>query len=147
MIYFFLSALLLSLSATAQNVPNYLKDGTITVTLKSGKTYNFSSNEYMVVKRSAPKLKAELADSKKDSQQSDKQEQSQPKRLKHIVSGEVLRSNGGLETSTSANQVDVRNRKQMGVGIQYQYNFHKDLFLGGRVDTNGGAGMSLGVGF
>lgn len=32
-------------------VPDYLKDGMITVTLKSGKQYTFSTNEYKVVKR------------------------------------------------------------------------------------------------
>jgi hypothetical protein len=59
------------------------------------------------------------------------------KRAENIISG----------MTTSVNDVEVRNRKDLGLGIQYQYNFHKDLYLGGRVDSNGGTGVSLGVGF
>jgi hypothetical protein len=132
-----------------EQAPAYLKDGVITVTLKNGKTYTFSANEYMVVKRGAKSSKNELAALPVKEVENNRKPAVDPveKRLKHIVSGEVLRSNRGLDTSTSANQVDVKNRKQIGVGIQYQYNVYKDLFLGGRVDTNGGAGVNLGVGF
>ena len=47
--------LLVSLSAFAQETPSYLKDASITVTLKNGKQYKYSANEYAVVKRENPK--------------------------------------------------------------------------------------------
>ena len=138
-------------TAFASETPDYLKDGTITVTLENGKQYTFSANGYMVAKRGSKKIevKPELAEVKSEmaEQKTPKASNSEPKRLKHIVSGEVLRSNSGLETSIGANEVNVKSKKDLGLGLQYQYNFHGDLYLGGRVDTNGGAGVSLGVGF
>lgn len=138
-------AFLFTINSFAAEVPDYLKDGTITVTLKDGKAYTFSANEYMVVKRESKPFKIpviSLADPKPEIKPAKVE-----KRLKHIVSGEILRSNGGLNTKTSANQVEVENRKQLGVGLQYQYNLVDDVFVGGRVDSNGGTGLSLGLGF
>jgi hypothetical protein len=135
-----------TLSAVAQELPKHMKDGTITVQLKDGKTYAFSTNEYMVVKRgasSAKKLPAvEGASATRIAPKA-----SEPKRHRHIVSGGIVHSNGGLRTATSANEVEIRNRKEFGVDLQYQYNFHKDLYLGGRIDSNGGTGLNLGLGF
>ncbi len=45
----------LSLVANAAELPEYMKDGTITVTLKDGKSYSFSTNTHMVVSRFALK--------------------------------------------------------------------------------------------
>ena len=132
-------------SVFASEQPAYLKDAVITVTLKSGKTYTFSANDYMVVKRGSKQVKEEKMPTPTALVPITRS--IEKKRLKHIVSGEVLRSNRGLDTTQSPNQVEVKNRKQIGVGVQYQYNFYDDLFFGGRVDTNGGAGLNLGVGF
>ncbi len=142
-----LLALSLSLSAFAEEVPSYLKDGTITVTLKNGKQYTFSANEYKVVKRGdkAPEMRIPVIVYSESKQQESKP--AEPKRLKHIVSGEVLQSNGGLNTSESGNSVTVKNKRQIGVGLQYQYNIYQDLYMGGRIDSNGGTGVNLGVGF
>lgn len=137
---------LLMMPALAQEVPGYMKDGVITVTLKNGKQYTFSANEYKVVSRKASP-KQELAKQEEAKPQGNYRAPAEPKRLKHIVSGEVVRSNGGLDTKTRSNDVEVRNKKELGLGLQYQYNFHGDMFMGGRVDTNGGAGLNLGVGF
>lgn len=144
----FIAMLLVTNLGLASETPGYLKDGIITVTLKNGKSYSFSTNEYMVVKRGA--AKTELAKEEKPLAAPVVVRQStssNSKRLKHIVSGEVLRSTQGFDTKVSGNQTDVTERKKIGVGVQYQYNFYKDLFMGGRVDTNGGAGVSLGLGF
>ena len=47
-----LTGLLFSLPAMAVGpAPSYLQGATITVTLKNGKTYTFSADEYAVVKR------------------------------------------------------------------------------------------------
>jgi len=138
-----IALMMFTLTAAASDIPKHMKDGTITVTLKDGSTYTFSTNEYKVVKREGKKLPAEEGVAATRIAPA----ASPAKRNKHIVSGELIRSNGGLRTSTSVNDVEVRNRKDLGLGIQYQYNFHKDLYLGGRVDSNGGTGVSLGVGF
>lgn len=45
--------MLVCMSAQAEEVPSYLKDGIIQVTLKNGKQYSFSTNEYKVVKRNS----------------------------------------------------------------------------------------------
>jgi hypothetical protein len=144
--YLILAITLMVSSSYANEVtPKMLQDGVITVKLKDGKTYTFSSNEYMVVKRGkkkpslierAPSIEVQpIASSKKE------------KRLKHIISGEVVRSDRGFDDSRTANQVEVESRRRIGVGIQYQYNIYQDLFIGGRADTNGGTGVNLGVGF
>lgn len=137
---------LVMMPAMAQEVPSYMKDGVITVTLKNGKQYSFSTNEYKVVSRKAAP-KPELAKQEEVKPKGNYRAPAEPKRLKHIVSGEVVRSNGGLHTSSRSNEVEVRNKKELGLGLQYQYNFHGDLYMGGRIDTNGGAGVNLGVGF
>lgn len=49
-----ISLLSFSTAMASEVAPSYLKGGTITVTLKNGKTYSFSADEYMVVKRHAP---------------------------------------------------------------------------------------------
>ena len=41
----------------------------------------------------------------------------------------------------------VEDRYKFGAGLMYQRNFHKELWLGGRVDTNGGTEVNLGLGF
>lgn len=139
--------ILMTNTVFASDQPVYLKDGVITVILKSGKTYTFSANEYMVVKRGSKAILAVLPLSK--TLENDRKPAVEPleKRLNHIVSGELVHSNRGLDTSTSTNQVDIETRKQIGVGLQYQYRIHRDVFMGGRVDTNGGTGVNLGVGF
>jgi hypothetical protein len=140
--------LILSTLAVASEVPAYLKDGTITVTLKNGKQYTFSANDYMVVKRGAKSPKLELAEKEVSALKEKVSAQAkEPKRTKHIVSAEAIHSNRGLDTSSSANHVDVKSQKQLGLGLQYQYNVYEDLYMGGRIDTNGGTGLNFGIGF
>jgi len=139
---------LITLTCQAQSTPAYLKDATITVKLKGGKEYTYSANEYAVIKRnSKPKIELAQASEPIKVESSRPAQAPEPKRHKHIVSGEIVRSNGSLNTSTGANDVEVENQKEIGVGIQYQNNIYKDLYLGGRVDTNGGTGVQIGVGF
>lgn len=147
-----IALVLSSLSVFAEDIPTYLKDGVITVTLKDGKQYTFSANEYKVVKRGS-KAKAEVAQEEtKPAQEAQVQHRvviitEKDQRHKHIVSGELVRSKNGLDTTTQANEVDIKTKKEIGVGIQYQYNIYRDLYLGGRFDSNGGTGINFGVGF
>lgn len=144
--YLTLIILALSFSAQAQEIPKYLQDAVITVKLKSGKEYTHSANEYAVVKRGQKKLPieqgvAEVARTKRP-------EPKQSKPHKHIISGELLSSrNGELSEKSTGSTVDVETKRKVGVGIMYQNNIYKDLYIGGRIDSNGGARVNIGVGF
>ena len=53
----------LSVTALAEGFPGYMKGGKIAVTLKDGKAYSYSSDEYMVVprrKKAKPKKEDEV---------------------------------------------------------------------------------------
>lgn len=54
-LYAILGLLLVTTAVIASDIPEYLRDGNITVTLKDGKKYEFSTNEYMVVRRGSNK--------------------------------------------------------------------------------------------
>lgn len=135
-------------TVNAEEIPKYLKDGEITVKLKNGKTYTYSTNEYKVVKRGNPVLLGASPVTVSESSKKGVESENQKKKSKHIISGEISRSfSGRLNTNTYPNETDVEVRKRTGVGIMYQYNFIDNLYLGGRIDSNGGAGINLGLGF
>ncbi len=135
-------------TVNAEEIPKYLKDGEITVKLKNGKTYTYSTNEYKVVKRGNPVLLGDSPMTVSESLKKGVESENQKKKSKHIISGEISRSfSGRLNTNTYPNETDVEVRKRTGVGIMYQYNFIDNLYLGGRIDSNGGAGINLGLGF
>ncbi len=56
---------ILALTSTlsiAQEMPAYMKGGTIGVLLRNGKTYTYSTDEYMVVKRGAKRAPEKVED-------------------------------------------------------------------------------------
>lgn len=136
---------LFSATCFAQETPPYLRDAVITVVLKDGQTHVFSANEYAVIKRQEKKLPVE------DSQVEPTPTiiaQPKVKAHKHIISGEVLSSrNGGIKDRVSGNSIEIETERKIGVGVMYQNNIHKNMYLGGRIDSNGGAGINLGLGF
>ena len=124
--------------------PEYMKGGTITVTLKDGKTYTYSTDEYAVVKRGSKAVETEK------SEVAAKPLEAQPSvetAHKNILSLGLVRSKRGLRVSETSSTVEVENKKEVGVSVQYQRLISDDLYLGGQVDTNQGVGISLGVGF
>lgn len=147
--YLTLIILALSFSAQAQEVPKYLQDAIITVKLKSGKEYTYSANEYAVVKRqSKPQVKITESSEVTEVARISPPAESEGKRHRHIISGELLSSrNGELSEKSTGSTVDVETKRKVGVGIMYQNNIYKDLYIGGRIDSNGGAGVNIGVGF
>ena len=135
-------------TVNAEEIPDYLKEGEITVKLKNGKTYTYSTNEYKVVKRGNPVLLGASPVTVSESSKKGVESENQKKKSKHIISGEISRSfSGRLNTSTYSNETEIEVRKRTGVGIMYQYNFVDNLYLGGRIDSNGGVGINLGLGF
>ena len=134
--------------------PKELQGGVITVTLKNGKTYTFSSDEYAVVKRGADNVKgmseSEVATVANQAYNTGKQvgkleeKAAQPK---NILSIGAVRSKNGFDTETTASTVDVKSRKDIGGSLQYQRRFDDNKYVGGRADTNGGAEINVGFGF
>ncbi len=140
-----MTVLLIATVGNTYPVPKELVDGTITVTTKEGKTYTFSSNEYKVVKRTA-KTKNEINLNVPVSNEEQKISTTEKVGFKHIISGEVVYSQNGLSTTKSPGYMKAENEYKLGLGIQYQYNIQDNVYLGGRVDSNGGTGLSVGFG-
>lgn len=133
--------------------PKELQGGVITVKLKDGKTYTFSSDEYAVVKRGTESKAVSASNAeeiaatnlelgKKIGEQKAKDEQH-----KNILSVGVVRSKNGFDTEMTASTVDVKSRKDLGLSGQYQRRFNENKYLGIRGDTNGGIEINGGVGF
>lgn len=133
--------------------PKELQGGVITVKLKDGKTYTFSSDEYAVVKRgtevkAAPKVDlTEIAATNLELGKKIGEQKAKDEQPKNIVSVGVVRSKNGFDTEMTNSTVDVKSRKDFGLSGQYQRRFNEKGYLGIRGDTNGGAEINLGVGF
>lgn len=145
----FLVALVLSVPAMAVGpAPKELQGGVITVTLKDGKTYTFSSDEYAVVKRGE---KTPLQVTTLEETEEEKLVLPEVVRVerKNIVSlGVVNGTSTRLRTSSSSSHVEVKTERQTGVQAQYQRLINdRGAYLGVQADTNENVGVSLGVGF
>lgn len=140
-----LAVVSMSLPALAVGpAPKELQGGVITVTLKDGKTYTFSSDEYAVVKRGS-KTDLNLADAKEKKQTLPPQEDVYPH--KNIISVGLVRSQNGFNIGANPNTISIETRDQIGGQIQYQRRVDKTVYLGGQIDTNGGFGANVGAGF
>jgi hypothetical protein len=146
----FLIAILASTSVLAVGpAPEYLKGGVITVTLKNGKTYTYSADEYAVVKRGQESKPLPLAskDSSEESVPAPQQAETKVEGHKNIISVGAVRSQRGLNVTENANSVEVSSKKQIGAQLQYQRRVTDKVYLGGQLDTNQGVGVNIGVGF
>lgn len=130
-------------------VPAQLKDAEIVTIDKDGKKSKVSANDFKVVPRK---------------QQFKVTKQSQPcppgetvvvekvvekdQALKNIISLEVNRSLRGFDSyNDTPNQVTSEEKFSPALGVMYQRNVFKNLYLGGRIDTHKSTGVLLGVGF
>jgi hypothetical protein len=126
----YIVAILLSVfSAQAQEeVPAYLKDSVITVTLKDGKVYTFSGNEYKVVKRGS-KAKPVEAELQKVTV------------INHVRKRNRLTVHGGigfdgLNTNLAPNSVTIKQSKEPVFGISLSRDFDYDFSLSATALTN-----------
>lgn len=126
--------------------PEYLKGGTITVTLKDGKQYTFSADEYAVVKRGTDSPKVMLAEQQK-SEKPIEAPAKQQEAHKNIVSVGVIRSTRGFNVSEGPSTVEVTSKKEIGASLQYQRRVTDKVYVGGQVDSNQGVGVNVGLGF
>ena len=114
-------------SVQAEEVPAYLKDSVITVTLKDGKTYKFNGNEYKVVKRgSKAKLVPEVRPVVVQAPA--------PKRNRITVHGGV--GFDGLNTQLASNSVTIKQDKEPVFGLSFSRNFYKDYSVSATALTN-----------
>lgn len=142
-----LTGLLFSLPAMAVGpAPSYLQGATITVTLKNGKTYTFSADEYAVVKRGeeTPLQVTKLED------ETEEKLVLPPEEVvghKNIVSVGAVYGKNKLKTSQTGNKFEVESDRTLGLQLQYQRRMDDKVYLGGQADTNGSVGVNVGVGF
>jgi len=145
--YLILILTMFSVIAQADEMPAYMKDGVITVTLKDGKSYTFSSNEYMVVARH-PKVAAPVVavapSAPKQSQPEVPSEPAYKNRISLVVG---YGYNGKLKTSESPNQVDVDQQKGAVGGVVLQRDLNTKYHIMGEALTNQTFLLGIGRGF
>jgi hypothetical protein len=144
-----LSLMLIASTAMAADeieVPKYMRDSVITVTLKNGKTYTFSGNEYMVVKRHAkkklPEGHAEIVELHKKVVELSKTQQK--KNRARLMGGY---GPSGFEHSVSGNTVNVKTTNDVLGGVGYDRMLDDKFSVGGAALTNGTYLLNLGVDF
>ena len=131
-------AALIGFNINAQEVPSYMKGGEITVKLKDGKEYKYSSDEYMVVKRKA----APSAGVPVNKQPSIVLVKSEPSRNRLTVHGGF--GYDGQNIKVNPNDVEVSERASPVLGLSYTRLLDSTFSLTGSVFTN--STITLGVG-
>ena len=66
---------------------------------------------------------------------------------KNILSGFVTRGQNGVRTDLSTTQTVISTKRQTGLGVMYQRNIDRNIYLGGSIDTNTNTSLNLGIGF
>lgn len=139
---------LVSLTAFAVGpAPDFLKGGTITVTLKDGKTYTFSADEYAVVRRGSESPSLQVTKLEDEQEDDLVLPPEQAPADKNIVSIGAVYGKNRLKTSEDGSKIAVESDRTLGVQLQYQRLIDEKLYLGGQADSNGNVGVNVGVGF
>lgn len=132
-------------------VPELLKDSKIVTTLKSGKQVSFDGNEWMVVRRKAPKkishevllptipfiVKEELTASVH-------KQPAQKMNRARLIGGVGPR---GFDSTTKANYVEINSKSGVIGGVGYDRLLNEAVSVGGQVLSNGTMALSLGLDF
>lgn len=118
-IYFIIGFILvtfLSFAAFAHHdeAPAYMKDGTITVTLKDGKSYTFSTNTHKVVLRGVHNDSEEESD---DTQEESTVVREETKKISNTVILHGGIGNTDLETRRYGSNADVIQQRGMVGGV------------------------------
>lgn len=147
--YLILFMTLFSVLAQADEMPAYMKNGVITVTLKDGKSYTFSSNEFMVVKRHAVAI-PKVAESPTQNQPSSPAPAPAPREESYknrvgLLLGYGL--NGKINTSVGPSQVDVEQQKGVVGGVVLSHDLNKSYHIMGEALTNQTFLLGIGKGF
>lgn len=134
-----IALLLCSIIAFAEEIPSYMKDGTIIMTLKDGKKYTFSTNEYKVVRRGSNKKKQDAAPSKKE-----ESPVAQNKNRVRVMGGF---GPAKLETTKNSDSATVRLKNDKVGGIGYDRLITDRVSIGGQAQSNGTYLFNIGLDF
>lgn len=133
-------------------VPVHLKGATITVTTKDGKSYEMKADEFKVVPRKQQFKVKERVVYRLSPQPREIEpvviEKTRVQKQKNIVSLLLNRSLTDYDVSQDGpGSFRIENRFELAVGLMYQRNVYKDLYLGVQADTHKSLGANLGIGF
>jgi len=134
---------LCSMVALAEEIPDYMRDGVITVTLKSGKVYTYSTNEWKVVRRgTSPKAKPVEEANPSDNVSRAPAVETHKNRIR--VMGGYGPTNR-LEVSRDASGAVVKTKLGAVGGIGYDRLVTDKIFLGGQALTNETLLLNIGL--
>ena len=140
-----LSLLLFSVSALAQ--PKYLEGATVTVTLKNGKKYKYTSSEYAVVPRQNLQLNA-LKVAGFDTLHKKIVKKELVENRKNRVFGLVGRGlTGDIKVSTNGSRYELEQEERTVLGVGYQRSLTEEFNLGIIIQDNKNTSLSLGIDF
>lgn len=134
-------------------VPDELKGATILVQLKDGTIRKMKAEQFKVVPRKQQlKVKETVITNAEDC---DVVVAKEPVFLreevlikdKNIISLTIKRSLGDYYISQNSNSFHVENKYSAAVGLMYQRNLYKRLYVGLEVDSHKEIGANLGIGF
>ena len=140
-----LVTLLFSVSAMAQ--PKYLEGAQVTVTLKNGKTYTYSSEEMAIVKRNNLTKYKPLKQFVKHVDEAFKEERIVPNKKNRVYLLGGYGSTGNLDVSTNGNKYEVKHDKGFVGGIGVQRKLNNEVNIGVQVQSNGTSSLSVGHDF
>lgn len=144
MITLLITVIMFSVQGFAADMPEYMKDGTITVTLKDGKTYKFSTNEYKVVKRESAKEETAKETKVAKGPVSKQEKQSQKYRVT-LLGGYGY--TGKLKETSGPSTINVDQEQGLIGGVAGQMDVSKDVHLMGIIQTNQSFLLGIGKGF
>jgi hypothetical protein len=127
-------------------IPELLKDSKIVTTLKNGKQVSFDGNEWMVVRRKAPKKLEEklvLLPSDQSAAQVRKQPAQKMNRAR-LIGGIGPK---GFDSTAKANYVEINSKSGVIGGVGYDRLLNEAVSIGGQVLSNGTMALSLGLDF
>lgn len=137
-------------------MPEYLKGGTVTVTLKDGTQYTFSSDEYMVARRDQANDRVVAA----YAQGARTGAVAGAAAVKEVMEAEAAKANkkwrasvmggvgsDGLDTKMTSNSVEVTERQQFVYGFGLSYKVHGDVSVGGQLLSNKTYTLGVGLDF
>ena len=142
--YILIALLLAATSVMAEEPPAFLKDASIVVTLKNGKQYLFSANQWKVV----PRLDKETLVCTRDELKCTRDTLD----ITETAMGNRVRFVGGfgpqgVDISKSATEITVSNKTEPVFGLGYDRKVSKRFSLGGQFISNGTYTLGLGLDF
>ncbi len=136
---------LLFTQVVSAEMPEYLEGGTVTVTLKNGKQYTFSSDEYMVARRDQAEVASDLAYLAGAAEQRELNAQYQSVAIQNALAAAEKPwratvhagvGSDGHSVKGDNNTVEVTERRAFVYGGSLGYKFHKDYSVTGTALSN-----------